>query len=272
MFASILAALRLRQEYINSQLISELVNLEKQQTEKLDSLQQNIESLQIGPFHSGMACLADAKKEHRTHKERYELVQQAKQHFITSLGIYEGKTYKDFNDYFALGYIKSYIAFSWALLNKRTDARDWLIESKDTLNLAYELQKVEGEKLDQIAESLYDEYKSKDLKRSTDPLSFVTRGSIERAFNRWSIASDKYSSHLKIAIQIDDYRKFVQQAIEIIEKEELPNPSPTPSLHQNIVAAQKFMTDLAKSETVKNDKLKSNFIIVSNFLDKITKE
>lgn len=263
MFGPILTALKLRQEYVNTKLISELVDLQKQQSE---SLQQNIASLQIGPFHSGMACLTDAKKEHRTHKERYELVQQAKQHFITSLGIYEGKAYKDFNDYFALGYIKSYIAFSWALLGKTIDARDWLVESHKTLDTAYELVNGERERLIQISDSLKNKYYEKE----SDPLNF--KFTVDRAYKQYQIAFDNFTDHLSIFIQIRDYRQFVQQALEVIEKEELTNPSTAPSFHQYIPVAQKFMTDLLKSDTLQNDKLKDNILKASQFLDKFIED
>lgn len=75
--------MKVRQDYVNQQLLEEVVNLQNQQIQKLDLLQQSVESLQLGGFHSGVACLTAASKEHRTKEEQYDLVIQAKQyHFI----------------------------------------------------------------------------------------------------------------------------------------------------------------------------------------------
>lgn len=223
MFYELLTAtslsIKATQNHINQNLLEELISLEYQQLEKLQSIQQNIESLQLGPFHSGMACLEDAKKEHRTDKERSELVLQAKQHFITSFGTYEAKSNKNLNDYYVLGYIQSYIGLSWLLLGGILDFNDWLIKSKTNLDHSLELHKIENNRLREHQNYLYEIFKEKENKHYDPSLIFKPSwNSVLKADNEWLAANETWHKHNWFGNDIKSYRDFVNQSLELLEK------------------------------------------------------
>ncbi|WP_316569237.1 hypothetical protein [Neobacillus sp. YIM B06451] len=266
-------AIRATQNHINQNLLKELVNLEKQQGQVLESLHHNIEALQIGPFHSGMACLWDAKKEHRTNRERYELVQQAKQHFITSLGIYEAKPYKNYKDLFVLGYIQSYIAVSWALLGKVEDSKDWLSLSKESLQDSLSQQ-------NELINNLRKEAEKQDFDVEWSIMGGASLPAIVRPFAGKSVQnkidkSRKTREELNTTIAFkrntEEYANFINQSLDILTIES-EIQSDGANYRKYIPVAQVLISNLANSETVQNDKLKSGLTKVSSLLNRISKE
>nr|WP_309098567.1 hypothetical protein [Fredinandcohnia onubensis] len=273
LLTAISLAVKLSQNQINQHLLNELLVVEKRQADKLASIHQSIETLQIGPFYSGMTFLQDAKKEHRTDKERYELIQQAKQHFISSLGMYEAKSTKDYKDLFILGYIQSYVGLSWALLGGTIDSEDWLTLSKKSLDDSLDQQKEIIDKLDQQIKSIHSEVEWSLLGGASIPIIGrpLLAKSIQDKAKKGKHTKNELDTMVAFKKNTEDYENFVNQSLEMLSNHS-HNQSHATKYQNYIPIAQELISNLVNSESLKNDKLKSGIKQVNNLLKHIPKE
>lgn len=207
-------------------MINELLHLQKEQLAQLNALSKQVETLQKGPFFTGILCLEDASAQSRTYTEEKEHLNKAVDEFRRALGISLAKEEANVEEQ---AYIQMFLAFTWLLLGSKNDARKYFLDAqKNYQRIYFSLQ----EQLQEI--NLFikhpDIYAAKNENFYTNMgIKMLDSQTFGLASLIWDLFTDTTSQNIENLLSyqtaVEEEQQKIQQYLDFLEEVlyELPN-------------------------------------------------